>query len=85
MINRIYEDLLKKIRMNNLRIIFMGTPEFAVPSLEKLLEAGYEIVAVITAPDKPAGRGLQAKRKCCKKICIVKRAKNFTTGKIKKS
>lgn len=35
----------------------MGTPEFAVPSLEKLVEAGWNVVAVITAPDKPQGRG----------------------------
>ena len=40
-----------------LRIIFMGTPEFAVPSLRILAENGYNIVAVITAPDKPQGRG----------------------------
>ncbi len=40
-----------------MRIIFMGTPEFAVASLEALLEAGEEVVAVVTAPDKPAGRG----------------------------
>jgi methionyl-tRNA formyltransferase len=37
----------------------MGTPEFAVPSLEKLIQAGFNVVAVITAPDKPSGRGLQ--------------------------
>ena len=40
-----------------MRIIFMGTPEFAVPSLERLREASYEIIAVYTQPDKPAGRG----------------------------
>lgn len=40
-----------------LRIVFMGTPEFAVASLEALLAAGFEIAAVVTAPDKPAGRG----------------------------
>ncbi len=40
-----------------LRIVFMGTPEFAVASLEALLAADFEIVAVVTAPDKPAGRG----------------------------
>ena len=39
----------------------MGTPEFAVPSLEILIENGYNIVAVITAPDKPAGRGQKVK------------------------
>jgi methionyl-tRNA formyltransferase len=43
--------------MNILRIIFMGTPEFAVPSLEVLVENKYNVVAVITAPDKPQGRG----------------------------
>jgi methionyl-tRNA formyltransferase len=42
-----------------LRIIFMGTPEFAVPSLKILVEHHYEIVGVITAPDKPSGRGLK--------------------------
>jgi len=40
-----------------MRIVFMGTPEFAVPSLQILHENGYEIVGVITAPDKPKGRG----------------------------
>ncbi len=39
------------------RIVFMGTPEFAVPSLERLIAEGYVPVAVVTAPDKPRGRG----------------------------
>jgi methionyl-tRNA formyltransferase len=43
--------------MNNLRIIFMGTPEFAVSSLEVLVAKNLNVVAVITAPDKPQGRG----------------------------
>ena len=43
--------------MNTLRIIFMGTPEFAVPSLEILVQSKFNVVAVITAPDKPQGRG----------------------------
>jgi len=43
--------------MNRLRIVFMGTPEFAVPSLEKLVENKFDVVAVVTAPDKPQGRG----------------------------
>ena len=41
----------------DLRIVFMGTPEFAVASLRRLAGEGYNIVAVVTAPDKPAGRG----------------------------
>lgn len=40
-----------------LRIVFMGTPEFAVPSLRALVNGGYNVVAVVTTPDKPAGRG----------------------------
>jgi methionyl-tRNA formyltransferase len=43
----------------SLRIVFMGTPDFAVPTLQALVEHGHEVVAVITAPDKPAGRGLK--------------------------
>jgi methionyl-tRNA formyltransferase len=43
--------------MNDLRIIFMGTPEFAVPSLEILIQNKFNVVAIITAPDKPQGRG----------------------------
>lgn len=41
----------------DLRIVFMGTPEFAVPSLRALVAAGYHVVGVVTTPDKPAGRG----------------------------
>jgi methionyl-tRNA formyltransferase len=41
------------------RIVFMGTPEFAVPTLDALLQSGFPIAGVVTAPDKPAGRGLQ--------------------------
>lgn len=43
--------------MKDFRIIFMGTPDFAVPSLKTLVENKYNVVAVITAPDKPKGRG----------------------------
>jgi len=41
----------------NLKIVFMGTPDFAVASLKALIDADYNIVGIITAPDKPAGRG----------------------------
>lgn len=40
-----------------MRIVFMGTPEFAVPSLAALLDAGYDVVAAVTQPDRPSGRG----------------------------
>ncbi len=52
------------------RIVFMGTPEFAVASLEALLEAGLNIVAVITVPDKPAGRGQQLKFSAVKEAAL---------------
>ncbi len=45
--------------MSDLRIVFMGTAEFAVPSLELLLEHKFNVIAVLTAPDKPQGRGLK--------------------------
>ena len=43
--------------MRDIRIVFMGTPEFAVSILKKILDNQYNVVGVITAPDKPAGRG----------------------------
>lgn len=46
----------------DLRIVFMGTPEFAVPSLRRLVAEGCNVVAVVTAPDKPAGRGQQLRK-----------------------
>jgi methionyl-tRNA formyltransferase len=54
------------------RIIFMGTPEFAVASLDAILKAGYNVVAVITAPDKPAGRGMQLTESAVKKYAKEK-------------
>jgi methionyl-tRNA formyltransferase len=54
------------------RIVFMGTPEFAVASLDALLEAGFAVVAVVTAPDKPAGRGMQLTESAVKKVAWEK-------------
>ncbi|MCL4539049.1 MAG: methionyl-tRNA formyltransferase [Bacteroidetes bacterium] len=42
-----------------MKIVFMGTPEFAVPSLRAIVQAGYEVAAVVTNPDEPQGRGLK--------------------------
>jgi len=65
-----------------MRIIFMGTPEFAVPSLAILLENGYEVVAVVTAPDKPGGRqGLQQSE--VKKFAEAKGLKILQPEKLK--
>ena len=54
------------------KIIYMGTPDFAVPSLQILVDNGYDVVAVITAPDKPAGRGHQLQMSAVKKYALEK-------------
>ncbi|HEY0677068.1 MAG TPA: methionyl-tRNA formyltransferase [Chitinophagaceae bacterium] len=56
----------------NIRIVFMGTPEFAVASLDALVKAGCNIAGVITAPDKPAGRGMQLQQSAVKKYALEK-------------
>lgn len=53
------------------RIIFFGTPDFAVASLALLVRSGFRIVAVVTAPDKPAGRGLKEKVSPVKEFAIL--------------
>lgn len=55
-----------------LRIVFMGTPGFAVQSLKTLVDKGYNVVAVITAPDKPAGRGQKLSESAVKQFAIEK-------------
>ncbi len=54
----------------DLRIVFMGTPEMAVASLEKMLHHGYNIAAVVTAPDKPAGRGRKITASAVKRFAL---------------
>src|SRR5579863_1715330 len=65
------------------RIIFMGTPEFAVASLDAILRAGYNVVAVITAPDKPAGRGMQLTESAIKKYARGKGLRILQPEKLK--
>jgi methionyl-tRNA formyltransferase len=64
--------MMEKERKHNSgpRIIFMGTPEFAVASLDALVNAGYDLIAVVTAPDKPAGRGLKPSMSAVKKYAL---------------
>jgi len=57
---------------SNFRIIFMGTPEFAVASLDILVRNGYSVVAVVTAPDRQAGRGLEMTVSDVKKYALSK-------------
>ncbi len=57
--------------MKELRIIFMGTPDFAVATLKTLVEAKYNVVGVITAPDKPAGRGQKLHESAVKQYAVA--------------
>ncbi len=57
--------------MKDFRIVYMGTPEFAVPSLRALVHAGYKVAGVITAPDKPAGRGRKLQESAVKKYALA--------------
>ncbi|RYF86532.1 MAG: methionyl-tRNA formyltransferase, partial [Chitinophagaceae bacterium] len=58
-------------KFERLRIVFMGTPAFAVASLEALLKAGCNIVGVVTAPDKPGGRGMQLQESAVKTFAVA--------------
>ena len=65
--------------MNKLRIVFMGTPHFATTSLEALVENNYKVVGVITAPDKPAGRGQKLRSSSVKEYALSKKPSCSTT------
>ena len=57
-------------KSSSLRIVFMGTPPFAVASLDALVKAGCNIVAVVTAADKPAGRGMKLTQSAVKQYAV---------------
>lgn len=54
-----------------MRIIFMGTPDFSVPTLQTLIESGHEVVAVVTQPDKPKGRGKEIQMPPVKEVALA--------------
>lgn len=56
--------------MRDIRIVFMGTPDFAVGTLDALLKANFNVVGVITAPDRPAGRGRKLNESAVKKFAV---------------
>jgi methionyl-tRNA formyltransferase len=66
-----------------MRIVFMGTPDFAVASLAALFDAGFEIAAVVTAPDKPAGRGQKLNESAVKRYATEKGLKVLQPVKLK--
>lgn len=67
----------------NAKIVFFGTPEIAAFVLEKLVQEGAEIAAVVTAPDKPAGRGLQLQSSAVKQMAEKHGLKLFQPEKLK--
>lgn len=67
-----------------MNVIFMGTPEFAVPTLRRLYESGYKISLVVTQPDKPSGRGKKLKKSEVKEAAEELNLPVFQPDKIKK-
>ncbi|MBM3412918.1 MAG: methionyl-tRNA formyltransferase [Bacteroidetes bacterium] len=67
----------------SVRIVFMGTPDFAVASLQGLLDNGFTVVGVITAPDKPAGRGLSLQSSPVKQLAIAHHIPLLQPAKLK--
>ncbi|MES2774047.1 MAG: methionyl-tRNA formyltransferase [Bacteroidota bacterium] len=68
---------------NQTKIVFLGTPEFAVASLDALYQAGFTIAGVITAPDKPGGRGMQLQQSAVKKYAVEKGLQVLQPEKLK--
>ncbi len=66
-----------------MRIVFFGTPDFAVPSLKILVDNGYDIAAVVTVADKPSGRGLQVHESPVKKFAMAHHLKILQPQKLK--
>ncbi len=58
------------MKAKELRIVYMGTPDFAVAPLRALVEGGYNVVAVVTTPDKPSGRGLKVTESAVKRYAV---------------
>ncbi|MBQ1836205.1 MAG: hypothetical protein II129_04095, partial [Paludibacteraceae bacterium] len=67
----------------DIRIVFMGTPEFAVGSLKALVEGGYNVVGVVTMPDKPAGRGHKIQYSAVKQYALENGLKLMQPEKLK--
>jgi methionyl-tRNA formyltransferase len=64
-------------------LVFMGTPDFAVTSLSVLLRDGFHVAAVVTAPDKPAGRGMKMTESAVKQFAVSKGLRVLQPEKLK--
>jgi methionyl-tRNA formyltransferase len=71
------------MKAKELKIVFLGTPDFAVATLSAIHQAGYNIVGVITAPDKPAGRGMQLQQSAVKQYAVAHQLKVLQPEKLK--
>lgn len=67
-----YRRLVSKVKriFRPVRIVYMGTPEFAVAPLDRLIKAGYKVVGVVTVADKPSGRGLKVNESAVKRYAV---------------
>lgn len=68
-----------------MNIVFMGTPDFAVESLSKIYDAGHNVIAVVSQPDKPSGRGLKMMQTPVKEYASSKNIKIYQPEKIRKN
>ena len=68
-----------------MRIIFMGTPDFAEKSLEAIYNAKHEIIAVVTNPDRPKGRGMKMVASPVKEFAVLKNLTIYQPEKIRKN
>ena len=69
--------------MQPLRIIFAGTPDFAVPALAALIEAGHQVMLVLTQPDRPSGRGMKLKASPVKELALQHKIEVFQPETLK--
>lgn len=69
--------------MQSLRIIFAGTPDFAAPALAALIDAGHQIVLVLTQPDRPSGRGMKLKASPVKELALQHQLEVFQPETLK--
>ena len=66
-----------------LKVVFFGTPDFAVASLDALVQNGFDVLAVVTAPDKPAGRGMQLQASAVKQYAVAHQLQVLQPEKLK--
>ncbi len=74
---------MQRERISDLKIVFMGTPDFARTALEKILDAGHEVVLVVTQPDKPKGRSAQLQVSDVKALALERNLPVFQPVKIR--